>query len=419
MFRRISVAVSLFILFSASIHAGWLLIPMDGSQSNHLRAYGVVFRILKQGYNCRWLLNYRGGSFLVPDNSYSRRSALLSGVRIKSLPPGGYTALQAYIKSRDMNNMLLEKAPRLAVYVPPGQDPWDDAVTLVLKYAGIPYKKIYDPQVLAGDLDRYDWLHIHHEDFTGQYGKFYAFYRHRSWYKQKVRTFRRSAAAAGYSSVAAHKLAVAKKIRSFVAGGGFLFAMCSATETLDIALAANGLDIVPALIDGTPMSANAQKRLDFSRCFAFHKFRIETSAYRYSHSNIDINVRKLGLNLRRDSFTLFPFSARIDPLPAMLVQNHTRIVSGFLGQTSAYRKGVIKKGITVLGSTPGTDRIRYIHGVLGKGFFSFYSGHDPEDYQHFIGDPPTNLDNYPHSAGYRLILNNILFPVAEKKERKT
>ena len=419
MLRRTPVAVLLLILLTVSLNATWLLIPMDRGQANHLRAYGVAFRMLKSGYRCRWLLNYRGGSFLVPKNSASRRAALLAGVTVTDLPAGGYPALKKYIRSRDMNDMLLEKAPRLAVYVPPGQDPWDDAVTLVLEYAGIPFKKIYDPQVLSGDLDRYDWLHIHHEDFTGQYGKFYAFYRHRAWYRLKVKTFRRAAAAAGYPSVAAHKLAVARKIRSYVSRGGFLFAMCSATETLDIALAADGLDIVPSLIDGTPFSPGAQKRLNFKKCFAFRNFILETSAYKYRHSDIDIDVRRLGLHLRRDSFTLFPFSARIDPLPAMLVQNHTRVVSGFLGQTSAFRKPVLKKGITVLGYTPGTQRVRYIHGVLGKGFFSFYSGHDPEDYQHYIGDPPTNLDNYPHSPGYRLILNNILFPVAEKKERKT
>jgi len=392
---------------------------MDSSQANHLRAYGLAFRLLKAGYNCRWLLNYRGGSFLIPDNILARRAALITGVTTGALPAGGYPTLKRYIKSRDMNDMLLEQAPRLAVYVPPGQDPWDDAVTLVLQYAGIPYKKIYDPEVLSGSLNRFDWLHIHHEDFTGQFGKFYASSRHHAWYRKKVAAFTRASKAAGYPSVAAHKLAVARKIRKYVRKGGFLFAMCSATETLDIALAAAGLDIVPAQLDGTAMTPGAQTKLDFSRCFAFTGFRLETSASRYAHSDIDINVRQLGLNLRKDSFVLFPFSARIDPLPSMLVQNHTRVVRGFLGQTSAYRKTRIKKGVTILGQTPGTDRVRYIHGVLGKGFFSFYSGHDPEDYQHLIGDPPTNLDNYPHSPGYRLILNNILFPVAEKKERKT
>lgn len=411
--------ILLLLCMVVPLSAEWLLVPMDPGQPNHLKAYGLAWKVLKEGHRCRWLLNYRGGSFLLPDHPFTRRTALLLGVRLENLPAGGYPALQKHIAAHDMNDMLLEKAPRLAVYVPPGQDPWDDAVTLVLEYAAIPYTKVYDQEVLAGKLDDFDWLHIHHEDFTGQHGKFYGSYRHADWYIRRVDELTRAARAAGYPSVAAHKLAVARTIRRFVDRGGFLFAMCSATETLDIALAAGGLDIIPAEIDGTPLSPNAAQRLDYAQCLAFTGFRIEESAWKYAHSDIDIDVAAEGLHLRRDFFTLFPFSARIDPLPAMLVQNHTRVVKGFLGQNSAFRRSRIKKGITILGETAGTERVRYLHGVLGKGFFTYYSGHDPEDYQHFVGDPPTNLDNYPDSPGYRLILNNILFPVAEKKERKT
>lgn len=402
-----------------SLSAARILIPMDNTQKNHLRAYGLTYKVLKAGHKARWLLNYRAGSFLVPDTAAVRKAAVVYGVTVQSVSENGYALIRQQIDGENMNDLLLEKAPRLAVYAPESNDPWDDAVTLVLHYAKIPYTKLYDKEVLAGRLAEFDWLHMHHEDFTGQYGKFYGFYRRASWYLKKVQQFRTAARTAGYPSVAAHKLAVAKAIKKYVAAGGFLFAMCSATETFDIALAAEGIDIIPRQIDGTPITPGAQQKLDFRRTFAFQKFEVELNAHIYAHSNIDVDVRKEGIAFKPDSFDLFQFSAKIDPVPTMLVQNHVNTVKGFLGQTTAFRKPVIKPAVTVLGHTPGTIRVKYIHGTLGKGSFSFYAGHDPEDYRHLVGDPPTNLDLYPQSPGYRLILNNVLFPVAEKKERKT
>jgi len=401
------------------LSAAYLLIPMDTTQKNHLRTYGLTFKALEYGLKVRWLLNYRGGSFLIPDIPTIRRTALIYGVSTIQISSAGYNQIKQKILAGNMNDLLLEKAPKLAVYAPKANEPWDDAVTLVLKYAKIKYTQIYDPEILAGRLKDFDWLHIHHEDFTGQYGKFYAFFGRKLWYLKKVRRFKKAAKKAGFSSVAAHKLAVVKTLKKYVMDGGFLFAMCSATETMDIALAAEGLDIVHPKIDGTPLTPGCEKKLNFRRTFAFQKFKINTSPYIYSHSNIDIDTRKTGLAFKPDSFDLFQFSAKIDPVPTMLVQNHVNTIKGYLGQTTAYRKPTIKANMTILGYTPGTERVKYIHGTVGKGAFSFLAGHDPEDYRHLVGDPPTNLDLYPQSPGYRLILNNVLFPVAEKKERKT
>ncbi|MEX0638894.1 MAG: asparagine synthetase B [Balneolaceae bacterium] len=398
-----------------------ILIPMDGSQTNHLKAYGILFNHLLAGESGQWLLNYRGGSFLTVETNDIVRQSRLRNVHIERIDEVEAVSLieQAEEPGVNMAVVQLESAPKIAVYTPPRSLPWDDAVTLALDYAEVPYDRIYDQDVLSGELQQYDWLHLHHEDFTGQFGKFYAMYRNAAWYIDDVRRLQTLARELGYSRVSELKLAVAMEIQQYVGGGGYLFAMCSGTNTLDIALAAAGLDIVPPEIDGTPLSPNVNERLDYNRTFAFENFTVNTNAYIYEHGNIDITVELDRISESIDYFTLFEFSAKWDPVPSMLTQNHVSSIKGFYGQNTAFRKETIKSNVVILGESPGRDQVKYLHGNYGEGTFTFYSGHDPEDYTHRINDPPTDLDLFPNSPGYRLILNNILFPAAQEQQLET
>lgn len=417
-FRKMAItACFCFWLFPG--FAAHILIPMDRSQQNHLKAYGIAYYVLTREVEVSWLLNYRGGSFLFVHHPRLEQECMLRGVSYQILADLQAAAIREEIHHPDANmqEMVLHKVPHIAVYTPPNSLPWDDAVTLALTYAEIPYDAIYDQEVLAGVLPTYDWLHLHHEDFTGQFGKFWAAYRQAGWYEEDVRLAQQTARKLGFSRVADLKLEVAKSIHGFVAGGGYLFAMCSAPESLDIALAAEGLDIVPEEIDGTPVSPGAENRLDFARTFAFHNFRINTNPYEYTKS--DINVPSIGREQQSDFFALFEFSAKWDPVPTMLTQNHETLLKGFMGQTTAFKRSTIKPGVTILGENRALAEARYIHGVLGKGTFTFFGGHDPEDYRHFVGDPATDLNLFPNSPGYRLILNNVLFPAARKQKQKT
>ncbi|PQJ35526.1 asparagine synthetase B [Salinibacter sp. 10B] len=398
-----------------------VLIPMDNQQSDHLKAYGAVYGTLNAGQKVDWLLNYRGGSFLTNATTAVKQELRTRGVSFQEV--GGAQASQIIAKvEADGSNMAvvpLEKAPKIAVYAPSGAVPWDDAVRLALNYADVPHDVIYDDAVLNGKLDQYDWLHLHHEDFTGQFGKFIR-YRNEPWYIQKQKTARELARKHGYRKVSQLKLAVTQRIRDYVRRGGFMFSMCSGTETFDIALAARKTDIVPEAYDGDPVNPNALDKLDYGPTLAFTDFRPNLNAQEYSHSNIDVGppptqIRDPSL----DYFTLFDFSAKWDPVPTMLTQNHVATVKGFVGQTTAFKKDLVKEDVVVLAKPPERDQVRYLHGTLGQGTFTFYSGHDPEDYQHFVGDPPTDLSLHPNSPGYRLILNNILFPAAKKKKQKT
>lgn len=393
---------------------------MDNSQTNHLKAYGLAYKVLEKNIEIYWLLNYRGGSFLFKHADFAEKELLIRGVSFEVIPDGRSTAILSEIAdpSENMDAVKLEKAPKVAVYSPKDKQPWDDAVTLVMTYAEIPYDTLYDDELLKGKLALYDWLHLHHEDFTGQYGKFWSGYRNQDWYKEEVRTQEATARRHGFSKVSQLKLAVAKAIRDFTAGGGYLFAMCSATDSYDIALAAEGVDICEYMFDGDPMDPSAQQKLDFSRTFAFRNFMLKTNPSEYEYSTIDAtNTRAVPRNL--DFFTLFDFSAKSDPVPTMLTQNHERVIMGFMGQTTAFTKKYLKSNVLVMGENKAADEARYIHGEFGKGFWTFYGGHDPEDFQHFVGDPPTDLALHPNSPGYRLILNNILFPAARKKKQKT
>jgi hypothetical protein len=396
-----------------------LLIPMDLTQTEHLRAYGMTYHILETGREAWWLLNYRGGSFLVDDTDFARREAAHLGVKIEKISGSDKARIYAEIEASNMERVLLEKAPEVAIYAPPNKQPWDDAVMLALEYAEINYTLLYDEEVLRGELDDYDWLHLHHEDFTGQYGKFYASYRNQPWYRRQQRLYEEMAAKAGYSSVSEHKKSVARTIRAFVDGGGFLFAMCSATDSFDIAMSAEGVDIVADVYDGDPVEAGFQNKLDFGKSLAFENFTLITSPLVYEFSDIDATQDAALRGEGRDYFTLFEFSAKFDPVPSMLTQNHVAVVEGFMGQTTSYRKHFIQDHVTVMGEVEGAGEVRYLHGKSGQGTFTFLGGHDPEDYSHRVGDPPTDLSLHPHSPGYRLILNNVLFPAAEKKERKT
>ncbi|HET9888143.1 MAG TPA: asparagine synthetase B [bacterium] len=392
---------------------------MDEKQANHLKAYGLAYYSLTQGANCEWLLNYRGGSFLLEDLDILRRRALVLGVTFKEVGPSDVAAIRATIAEENMEAVVLEKAPKVAIYTPPDKQPWDDAVTLALTFAEIPYSKIWDEEVLAGKLDEYDWVHLHHEDFTGQYGKFYASFHSAAWYQQEQALYEKLAREAGYSKVSEHKSAVAEAIAEYVRAGGFLFAMCSATDSYDIARAAHGVDIVGTVYDGDPSDPNCQQKMDYSRCFAFENFELITDPMIYEFSNIDTSNYALARGPLADFFTLFEFSAKYDPIPTMLTQCHVGVVNGFLGQTSGFDKRLLKSDVTVLAEVEGTFEAKYIHGKLGRGTWTFYGGHDPEDYQHAVGDPPTDLAKYPNSPGYRLILNNILFPAAKQKPQKT
>lgn len=406
---------------TSSADAQMMLIPMDNAQANHLKAYGVAFHCLTRGIKVEWLLNYRAGSFLANVYPEIVDSCDVRGVTYQLIDAGQEADIRAMIEQENMEAVVLEKAPRVAIYVPPTNDPWDDAVTLVLEYAQIDYDKLWDEEVLKGDLDKYDWLHLHHEDFTGQYGKFYGSYRNELWYRQDVQFCEETAQRMGFRRVSDCKKAVALAIKDYVSRGGFLFAMCSAPETLDIALAASETDIVPEQFDGDPPDPDCQQRLDYSRCMAFTDFAVSLDPFEYSHSDIDTSPDRIASRLGPDGdfFTLFEFSAKLDPVPTMLVQCHVDAVSGFMGQTTAFRKSLVKKYVTLLGEAEGQGEVRYLHGNLDKGTFTFLGGHDPEDYQHLIYDPATELALHKGSAGYRLVLNNVLFPAARKKERKT
>jgi hypothetical protein len=395
-----------------------LLVPMDERQTDHLKAYGLAYWLLQQGQRAEWLLNYRGGSFLIAEGAANEREANIRGVSFEHVSGSQEATIRAVIADENMESVMLEKAPRVAVYIPPNTPPWDDAVTLALEYADIPYSKLWDEEVLRGDLPQYDWLHLHHEDFTAQHGKFYAAYHNFPWYREEEAVQTAMAAKLGFPKVTLLKAAVARAIKDYVARGGFMFGMCSATDTYDIALAAEGVDIVESVYDGDPADPQAQRKLDFSRTLAFKDFRLEMDPMIYRFSDIDVTQEA---NLRGPNtwFTLFDFSAKNDPVPTMLIQNHLNAVPEFLGQTTGFRRAKLKAGVVVLGEVEGTDEVKYLHGQFGRGTFTFLGGHDPEDYQHMVGDPPTDLTKFPHSPGYRLILNNVLFPAAEKKKQRT
>ena len=415
-----SIALALC-LAAATVSADKLLIPMDLEQTDHLKAYGIAFWTLQRGLDVEWLLNYRGGAFLMDYTDAVARESRVRDVAFARISAARAAQIYAAMAEENMDRVRLEKAPRIAVYTPPNKQPWDDAVTLALAYAEIPYDTLWDEEVLAGGLSDYDWLHLHHEDFTGQYGKFYRSHGSQLWYRQQQAQFGALARRLGFSGVPREKGAVALSIFRYIHDGGFLFAMCSATDTFDISLAAQGVDIVDSVYDGDPPDPQAQQKLDFSPTIAFENFRIVTDPMEYEHSDIDLSptqTRQIR-GAEADAFTLFEFSAKYDPVPTMLTQNHVPIVRGFLGQTTAFRRDRIKKSVTVMGEVTGTDRVKYIHGNVGRGTYTFYAGHDPEDYQHFVGDPPTQLALYKNSPGYRLILNNILFPAAKKQKRKT
>ncbi|WP_379083978.1 asparagine synthetase B [Pedobacter sp. UC225_65] len=410
----------LFILLSSLAKASSILIFMDEGQKNHLKAYGLAYWSIKQQGEVDWLLNYRGGSFLIKYAKNVEDECKIRGISYEVLADGKVTAILNEINNPDVNMEMvkLEKTPKIAVYSPKSKLPWDDAVTLVLTYAEIPYDLIYDDEVLKDKLSGYDWLHLHHEDFTGQYGRFWASFRTSTWYRDDVKYQEDAAKRNGFKKVSEMKLAVAKRIKEFCAGGGFLFAMCSGTDSFDIALAAEGVDIAESMFDGDGTDANAQAKIDYSKTLAFKDFKIDMNPEKYEFSDIDVTQGR-AFNQSNDYFTLFDFSAKWDLVPTMLTQDHDKVIKGFMGQTTAFRKNLVKPNITVLGENKGGGEVRYLHGEIGKGQFTFYGGHDPEDYQHQVSDPPTDLSLHPNSAGYRLILNNVLFPAAKKKPQKT
>lgn len=411
-----------FIIFVKG-YGAYLLIPMDETQKNHLKAYGIAYWSLKGELEIQWLVNYRGGSFLIPNSPQVSTECKIRGVSFELISDAQANGILADIANPAINQdaIKLEKAPRIAVYSPKTKQPWDDAVTLVLKYAEIPYDVVYDEELIMDKLKEYDWLHLHHEDFTGQYGRFYAAYRNAAWYQAEVKSNEEMAKKLGFSKVSQLKLAVAKKINDFVFGGGFLFAMCSATDSYDIALASEGVDICESMFDHDPADPAMNKKIDFGKGYAFENYQLSTNPYEYEFSNIDATSTRMqyGVNKENDLFTLFEFSAKWDPVPTMLCQNHQQTIQGFYGQTTAYSKQFIKKNVLVMGESKAFNEARYIHGDYGKGTWTFYGGHDPEDYMHKVEDPPTDLSLHPNSPGYRLILNNILFPAAKKKKQKT
>jgi hypothetical protein len=393
---------------------------MDLSQSDHLKAYGITFRALTNGIKADWLLNYKGGSFLLDYSDQVAAECRIEDVSFKQVSASEAASIYSEVLDENSNTevMRLEKAPRIAVYVPPGFHPWDDAVTLALEYAKVPYDKIWNDEILSGKLSEYDWLHLHHEDFTGQYGKFYASFSSAQWYIDQQIQYENNAKKNGYQKVSDMMKAVSFGIKDFVGGGGFLFAMCSATDSYDIALTAHNTDIAAEMYDGDAADPDAQQKLDFGASFAFENFKIEKNPFVYEYSDIDIQPAEVG-NFENDYFTLFDFSAKYDPVPSMLTQNHVNVIKGFMGQTTMFRKSLIKNSVVSLAERQGTEQVKYIHGSFGRGTFTFYGGHDPEDYQHAVGDPPTDLNLYKNSPGYRLILNNVLFPAATKKKQKT
>ncbi len=423
--RRRLIGTIFFCIMAVSSYANYILVPMDEGQTDHLKSYGVTYWVLQHDIEAWWLLNYRGGSFAFPYNELIEKECKTRGIRYEITTDVQFNGILREIAQPEINMdaLKLDKAPKIAVYTPDfnarGEriQPWDDAVTLVLTYAEIPYDVVYDREVMDDKLAQYDWLHLHHEDFTGQYGKFYARYKNQKWYMESKRRMESLAGDLGFGKVSDLKLAVAEKIREYVIGGGFLFAMCSATDTYDIALAAANTDICDWMFDGDPQDPDAQQKLDFTNTFAFENFQLVTNPMVYEYSNIDNIHRRV--NPENDYFTLFDFSAKWDPIPTMLTQNHTRTVKGFMGQTTSFTNATVKSSVLILGENKAANEVRYLHGEIGKGQFSFFGGHDPEDYAHYVNDPETDLSLHPNSPGYRLILNNILFPAARKQKRKT
>ncbi len=414
------ILLLVFLLSFSFSHASYILINMDDQQTNHLKAYGIAFLSIENEINVKWLLNYMGGSFLIKSNNFIENECKTRNVSYSLIADIQSNKILSDISRNDVNQEIisLEKAPKIAIYSPKNKQPWDDAVTLALTYAEIPYDIIYDEEVINNLLPLYDWLHLHHEDFTGQYGKFYASFKNASWYKEQKKSFEKNAKELGFNKVSQAKLAVAKKIKEYVLSGGFLFAMCSATDSYDIALASEGVDICQHMFDGDPMENDIDTKLNYKNTLAFKDFKLVKNPNRYEFSSIDATqTRKIKRNL--DFFTLFDFSAKWDPIPTMLCQNHMQVIKGFMGQTTSFRNKYLKSDVIIMGETKPTNESRYIHGKLGNGTWTFYGGHDPEDYQHKVGDPKTDLSLHPNSPGYRLILNNILFPAAKKKKLKT
>jgi len=414
--RYIIIIIILIICFSAFAE---ILIPMDLTQMNHLKAYGVAFTALQKQLTVKWLLNYRGGSWIIPDSREIEGLCNIRGVSYENISGAEIAAISAEIEQENMDIVILEKEPEIAIYAPPNSLPWDDAVTLALTYAEIEYETIFDEEVLTGDLNKFDWLHLHHEDFTGQYGKFYASFRNAAWYQEDVRINEEIADKLGFDKVWKLKHSVVEKIKEYVKNGGFMFAMCAATDTFDIALATRNVDICDAVFDGDEMDPAYLDKMDYSACFAFKDFDLITNPFQYEFSNIDASDYAKLRGAEADYFSLFDFSAKYDPVPTMLTQCHTSIINGFMGQTTSFHKRFVNNSVIILGEAPQVEEVKYLHGNFGKGTFTFYGGHDPEDYQHKIGDPETVLDLHKNSPGYRLILNNILFPAAEKKKLKT
>lgn len=400
--------------------ASFILIPMDEKQSNHLKAYGITYWTLEQGIEVKWLLNYRGGSFLIQHQPAIATECTVRGVSFEVLADGQANNILADIAREDVNQdaVSMQKAPRIAVYSPPNKQPWDDAVTLVLKYAEIKFDVVYDEEILNGKLRDYDWLHLHHEDFTGQFGKFLQAYQHVPWYQEEVRINKEMAKKLGFLKVSEMKKVVTREIHGFIENGGFLFAMCAATDTYDITQAALSIDICESMFDGDPADPDMNSKLNFNNTLAFQNFTINRNPYEYKFSDIDVSTTRK-VPREQDYFTLFQFSAKWDPVPTMLCQNHTNLIKGFMGQTTAFKRDLVKPNVLIMGENKAANEARYIHGEIGKGFWTFYGGHDPEDFQHFVGDPPTDLNLHPNSPGYRLILNNVLFPAAKKKKQKT
>jgi len=420
LFRTLILSLA-FLLVSLSGNAAKILISMDESQKNHMKAYGIAYWILQNDIEVQWLLNYRGGSFLIDQYKAIEEECVIRGVSYQVIADVQANSILREIADPEANMEVvkLEKAPKIAVYSPKSKQPWDDAVTLVMTYAEIPYDVIYDKEILNMNLPKYDWLHLHHEDFTGQYGKFYRSYKNAAWYQEQVRDAEMDATELGFEKVSELKLAVAQKIREYVAGGGYLFTMCSGTDSYDIALAAHLTDICESMYDGDGADPAAQSKLDFDQTFAFTNFLLEKDPLVYEFSSIDATDIHGKVSQTQDFFTLFDFSAKWDVVPTMLTQNHRKVIKGFMGQTTAFKKQYVKSNILIMGESKAQGTVKYIHGTFGKGQWTFYGGHDPEDYQHRVGDPPTDLNLHPNSPGYRLILNNILFPAAKKKHQKT
>lgn len=418
---KTAMVVAAMLLGSLGASAAKILIPMDKAQADHLKAYGIVYWALQSDVPVEWLLNYRGGSFMLDRITALERECTVRGVTFNVIADAQANTILAEIADPEVNMEVvkLEKAPKIAVYAPESFQPWDDAVALVMTYAEIPYDRIYDREILKGLLPQYDWLHLHHEDFTGQYGKFYRMFRNAAWYIDQVRDAEAMAKELGYAKVSQMKGAVAGKIRDYVAGGGYLFTMCSGTDSYDIALAAEGVDICDTPFDGDPPDPQAQQKLDYGKTFAFNNFKLIIDPMIYEFSDIDATDIHSRIGETKDFFTLFDFSAKWDVVPTMLCQNHEQVIHGFMGQTTAFRKDLVKPGVTIMGENKPQNTAKYIHGEYALGQWTFYGGHDPEDYQHMVGDPPTDLSLFPNSPGYRLILNNILFPAARKRKQKT